>query len=74
MNDESALTPEALASARQSHWTLPRLVVDESKWRYPLDLPARVEWLREKAYASVSEADRHEILRAVNRLRNGTDA
>ena len=56
------------------HGCSPGWVVAESKRLFPLDLPARVAWLHEMAYASTSEADRHEILSAIGRLRNGTDA
>jgi len=49
-------------------------VVKESQRLFSLDLAARVAWLHEMAFASTSEADRHEILRAIWRLRNGNDA
>ncbi len=65
------LTQEQLDAARQSHWTLPKIVIDEAVWLFPTDLPARIEWLRERAYASVSEEDRHLILTHVQRVRQG---
>jgi hypothetical protein len=53
----------------ESHACSPEWVVAESIRRYPLDLVARVSWLHEMAYASTNEADRHEILRRIRRLR-----
>lgn len=46
-------------------------VVRESQRLYPLDLVARIEWMTEQAYATLNESDRHAILTAVRRLRNG---
>ncbi len=56
----------------QRHGNDPGYVVRESQRLFPLDLVARIDWLHEQAHASISEADRHEVLTAIRRLRNGT--
>lgn len=53
------------------HGNAPSSIVRESQRPFPLDLVARIDWLYQMAYSSASEADRHEILTAIRRLRNG---
>lgn len=55
----------------KGHANAPSRIVRESQRLCPLDLVARIDWLYEMAYSSTSEADRHEILTAIRRLRNG---
>lgn len=53
------------------HASAPSSIVRESQRLFPLDRAARIDWLYELAYSSACEADRHEILTAIRRLRNG---
>ncbi|MBA2741596.1 MAG: hypothetical protein H0U46_06250 [Actinobacteria bacterium] len=53
------------------HGNAPTVIVRESQRLFPLDLVARIDWLYELAYSSAPEADRHAILTAIRRLRNG---
>jgi hypothetical protein len=46
-------------------------VIRESVRLYPLDLPERLTYLRNQAYACTNEETRHTILTHVARLRNG---
>ena len=56
------------------HGNSPQWVAREAQRRFPLNLTARIEWMYEQAYSSTSESDRHEILTAIRRLRNGVTA
>ena len=52
--------------ANSSAW-----VERESLRRFPLDLCARVAWIRSQAEYSISEPDRHAIYQLLRRVRNG---
>jgi hypothetical protein len=53
------------------HTHSPDWVMEESKRLFPLDLSARVEWIREQAETHIDEAERRKILRRLEQLKNG---
>lgn len=55
----------------QAHGNSPEWVRLEALRRFPLDLPARIAWMREAAHATLVEEDRHAIYQAIRRMRNG---
>jgi len=55
----------------QYHGNSAEWVGRESFRRYPLDLAARLAWIRTQAEHSVSEPDRHAIYRLLDQVRNG---
>lgn len=56
----------------QRHANSAAYTLRESERLHPLDLVARLEYLRKQAYATLDESQRHAILTAARRLRNGT--